>query len=134
MEIVLTRSALCCSVSFLLRKLGSWIAVMHGSTRSVLVRSNPSSLCSERGFRPCRKAITPTLWERAGVMADRQGLPSLRSGCAGLQVSSYGNLGVRIAVMHGTTLCAQTLPHFVRKGVFGPAVKPLPRPSGRGPG
>ena len=42
MEIVLTRSALCCSVSFLLRKLGSWIAVMHGSTRSVFVRSNPA--------------------------------------------------------------------------------------------
>ena len=67
-------------------------------------------------------------------MAGRQGLSSLHSLCADMQVSSSRNLGVRVAVMHGTALCAQTLPHFVRKGVFGPAVKTLPQPSGRGLG
>ena len=69
---------LCWFASFLLRKLGSKDC---RDARHYVVRSNPSSLCSERGFRPCRKAITPTLWERAGVMADRQGfepwIPSL---------------------------------------------------------
>ena len=38
------------------------------------------------------KDITPTLWKRAGVMADRQGLSSLHSLCAREQVSSSGNL------------------------------------------
>ena len=61
-------------------------AVMHGT-----------SSCARTAFSSLLwKAITPTLWERAGVMADREGLTSLRSVHAGFQNTSSGILLAKV--------------------------------------
>jgi hypothetical protein len=48
------------------------------------------------------------LWNPYRIRSGPTGVVFARSGCASLQVSSSGNLVVKMAVMHGAAPCART--------------------------